>query len=107
VNDHHGRDAAGWVLSGATAARAGRGVRVRLSAVNIERVRAAADALFGELTEPAAVQGDDEDWLHLLGSWVRADRERAGLTQAALAEIAGMEESTVARCEAGKREMTA
>lgn len=46
MTDRHGRDAAGWVLSGAIPALAGRGVHVHLSADTIEQVRAAAGALF-------------------------------------------------------------
>jgi len=95
------------MLSGAVVALADHGIHVPLSVAATERVRAAADLLFHELTEPDAVQEDDEDWLCRLGARVRAARERAGLTQAALADAAGMSVPTISRCEAGTREMSA
>jgi len=104
VTGHHDQGA-GWVLDGAVAALARRGVHVRLSAVTIKRVRAAADALLRELTTSATVQ--DDDWEQQLAARVRIAREHAGLTRAALAEVAGMSTPTVVRCEAGDREMTA
>ena len=107
MTGYHGRAAAGWVLSGAVVALADRGVHAHPSTAATDRVRAAADALFHELTEPGAVQEDDRDWEQQLAARVHTARERAGLTQAALAEAAGMSESTIARCEAGAREMTA
>jgi len=55
------RNAADW-LSGAVVALADHGIHVPLSVAATERVRAAADPLFHELTEPDAVQEDDRDW---------------------------------------------
>ena len=97
-----------WTLLGATVvALADRGAPIRLDGGNIERVHAAAAALFREIVEPASVQKDGEPWLCRLGARVRLARERSGLTQAELAERAEMEELTISRCEAGTREMTA
>jgi len=95
------------VLSSAVVGLADRGVHVHPGVAATERVRAAADALLHELAEPGAVEEDDRSWEQQLGARVRAARERAGLTQAALAEAAEMSVPTVARCEAGAREMTA
>jgi DNA-binding XRE family transcriptional regulator len=113
VTGHHSRRADRFpvdcwtILGAAVVALVDRGASVRLDGANIERVHAAAGALFRELTEPDAVQKDAEPWLCRLGTRVRTAREGAGLTQAELADAAEMEEPTVARCEAGDREMTA
>lgn len=41
----------------------------------------------------------------LLGERIAAERQRAGLTQAALAERAGIAQPTLANIEGGKREV--
>lgn len=43
----------------------------------------------------------------LIGDWVRAGRSRAGFTQAQLARMAGIHQSTLSRMENGKLERLA
>ncbi|HEX2754096.1 MAG TPA: helix-turn-helix transcriptional regulator [Candidatus Limnocylindrales bacterium] len=42
--------------------------------------------------------------MELLGRWVRESRTRAGMTQAQLARLAGMHQTTLSRLERGKLE---
>jgi len=40
--------------------------------------------------------------MELLGRWIRESRVRAGMTQAQLARLAGMHQSTLSRLERGR-----
>jgi transcriptional regulator with XRE-family HTH domain len=44
------------------------------------------------------------DGMELLGRWIRECRVRAGMTQAQLARLAGMHQSTLSRLERGTLE---